>query len=83
MANATTMRDLVPGVRVRDPDGNLGVVMRLEDACWERTRYRRTRTICPDPMEGHVLVRLDHPIRTMRDCFYTPEHLRVVEESND
>lgn len=79
----TTMRELVPGVRVRDADGNLGVVIRLEDACWERTRYRWTHTIFPDPMEGHVLVRLDQPIHALRHYFYAPEHLHVVEESND
>ena len=45
-----TMRELIPGVRVPDADGNLGVVIRLEDACWERTRYRWTHTIFPDPI---------------------------------
>jgi hypothetical protein len=66
-----------PGTQVRDPDGLIGVVIRPEDSCWQRTLHHKVRTICADPLEGHVLVRLDEPIHTIRDYWYRPEDLEA------
>lgn len=65
------------GARVRGSDGLEGNVIRAEDCCWERTRNRKTVTTCADPVEGHVLVRLDQPVHTIRDYWYRPDDLEV------
>jgi hypothetical protein len=66
-----------PGTQVRDRDGHMGVVIRPEDACWQRRLHHKIKTICADPLDGHVLVRLDQEIDTIRDYWYRPEDLEV------
>lgn len=66
-----------PGTQVRDTDGLSGVVIRPEDACWQRNVGRKIKTVCAEPLDGHVLVRLDEEIATIRDYWYRPEDLEV------